>query len=185
MKTIKTAIIAAGFAMLAAAPVLAEPTPGNYAFVNLPAVVQNSAAGKAAAAEMESKGKQFQAELAKEDKALEAATAAFEKDRPSMDRETYEKRYNELKARNQKAEGVLNDRKRALQFARLSSRDKITREAIKIIADMTKEKGYAAVFTQEAVILAADNLDITKEVTTRLDNKVSKISVDWSGGKKK
>jgi outer membrane protein len=185
MKTIKTAIIAAGFAMLAAAPALAEPTPGNYAFVNLPAVVQNSAAGKAAAAEMEGKGKQFQAELAKEDKALEAAKAAFEKDRPGMDRATYEKKYNELQARFQKAEAILRDRKRALQYARLSSRDKITDEANKIIQGMAEEKGYAAVFTQEAVIMAAKNLDITQEVITRLDGKVGKISVDWSGGVKK
>ena len=57
MKTLKTALIAAGFAVLAASPALADPTPGNYAFVNLPAVLQDSAAGKAASAEMESKGK--------------------------------------------------------------------------------------------------------------------------------
>ena len=93
-----------------------------------------------------------------------------------MDRPTYEKKYNELSARVQKAEGILRDRKRALQFARLSTRDKITREAVKVIADLTKEKGYAAVFTQEAVILAAENLDITKEVVARLDSKVSKIT---------
>ncbi|MEZ0259990.1 MAG: OmpH family outer membrane protein [Alphaproteobacteria bacterium] len=185
MKTIKTAIIAAGFAVLAAAPALAEPTPGNYAFVNLPAVVQNSAAGKAANAEMEIKGKQFQAELAKEDKALDEAKAAFEKEFPNMDRPTYETKRKELQSRIDKAEGILRDRKRALQFAKLSSRDKITTEANKIIAAMAEEKNYAAVFTQEAVILAARDLDITKEVISRLDSKVSKITVDWSGGVKK
>ena len=185
MKTIKTVIITAGFALMAAVPALADPTPGNYAFVNLPAVVQNSAAGKAANAEMESKGKQFQAELAKEDQSLDAAKAAFEKEFPSMDRPTYEKKRKELQARIEKAEGILRDRKRALQFARLSSRDKITTEANKIIEAMAEEKGYSAVFTQEAVILAAKNLDITREVISRLASKVSKIAIDWSGGVKK
>lgn len=185
MKTLKIVMIAAAFAMMAAAPALADPVAGNYAFVNLNAVVNDSAAGKAADAEIESKGKQYQAELAKEDKTLEAAKTAFEAERPKLDRDAYEKKYNELQSKFVKAEGMLRDRKRALSFARLSSRDKIMREAVKVIADITKEKGYSAVFTQEAVVLAADNLDITKDVIARLDSKVSKISVDWSGGVKK
>lgn len=185
MKTIKTAIIAAGFAMMVAAPALAQTATGNYGYVSLPTIVQASAAGKAAAVEMENKGKQFQVELAKEDKALEAAKAAFEKERPSMDRATYEKKYNELQARFQKAESILRDRKRALQYARVSSREKIAHEAGEIIKAIAKEKGYAAVFTQEAVIVGDDSIDITKEVITRLDGKLSKISVDWSGGVKK
>lgn len=185
MKTIKTAIIAAGFAMLAASPVLADTASASYGYVSLPAVVQASAAGKAVTAEIESKGKQFQAELAKEDKALEEAKAAFEGERPKMDRETYEKKYNELQARFQKAEGILRDRKRALQYARASSREKIAREAGDIITAIAKEKGYTTIFTQDAVIVRDEKLDITKEVIARLDAKVSKISVDWSGGVKK
>lgn len=183
MKTFKTAIVAAGFAIMAAAPALAET--GNYAFVNLGAVVQKSAAGKAADAEIDSKGKQYQAELAKEDKNLEAAKAAFEADRAKMDREQYEKKYTEMQTKFMKAEGMLRERKRALQYARVSSNEKIAREAGEIIKAIAKEKGYVAVFTQDAAIVRDDTLDITAEVITRLDSKVSKVPVDWSGGIKK
>ena len=56
---------------------------------------------------------------------------------------------------------------------------KVRREATKIVAHIAKSKKYAAVFTQNAVLLSDPSLDLTDEVIKTMDKKVKKMKIDW------
>ena len=43
---------------------------------------------------------------------------------------------------------------------------------------MSKEKGYNLVVTRQSVVIANKEADITTEVLSRLDKKISKIALD-------
>jgi Skp family chaperone for outer membrane proteins len=79
---------------------------------------------------------------------------------------------------------MVQEKKKTLDDAYGRSMGKLRAEAAKIIAEVAKERGYSAVFTQDAVIMAAEDLDMTDEVIARLNKNVKKIPVEWTGKKK-
>ena len=159
----------------------AAETPANtYGFVNINRVMHDCAAGKAIRAELDGKGQQFQSELSKENQTLSAARQEFEKLRGSISQTDAEKKMRELEGKYAQADKLLQQRRHQLNKAGNASFAQLKKAAVDIILSMSKERGYAAVFSQESVILAAQEFDITDEVIKRLNDKVKKIAIDWS-----
>lgn len=190
MKDFRSIILAAGLFMALAAsahaatpPATATTTatqPGSYAFVNLNRVMHDCTAGEAIRKELDAKGQQFQAEMTKENQSLSSARQDFEKVRGTLPQADAEKKWHELEGKYAQADKMLQERRHTLNRAGSGSFAELKKAAIDIILDMSKENNYAAVFSQELVILAADQYDITDKVISRLNDKVKKITVDWS-----
>lgn len=186
MNKFKAAIIAGvALASLAASPaVYAETHPRNFAIVDMNKVMREAAAGDQIRTELNAKSKQFHTELENQDKTLSAQKEALAKSRESMTEDAFEKKVKELQGKYGEAERLLQERRRTLDVVSNTSRNKLLTEATKLIADIAKEKGYSAVFTQEAVLLAEPDLDITDEVVKRMNNSVKKIAIDWNAANK-
>ncbi len=188
MKNFSSIILAAGLIMALAFPASAatQPAaapatqPSGYAFVNLNRVMHDCTAGEAIRKELDAKGQQFQAELTKENQALSSARQDFEKVRGTLPQAEAEKKWHELEGKYAQADKMLQERRHTLNRAGSSSFAELKKATINIILEMSKENNYAAVFSQESVILAADQYDITDKVISRLNDKVKKIAVDWS-----
>lgn len=186
MKMVKTSIIAA--VMLAtfgfSAASRAETHPVSYAVVDMNKVMREATAGDGIRTELNAKSKQFHTELENQDKKLTAEKEALAQKRAGMTAEDFEKKVKELQGKYGNAERMLQERRRTLDVASNTSRNKLLTEATKIIADIAKEKGYVTVFTQEAVLLAEPELDITDEVVKRMNTSVKKIVIDWNAANK-
>jgi outer membrane protein len=186
MNKFKAAIIAGvALASLAGSPaVYAETHPRNFAIVDMNKVMREAAAGDQIRTELNAKSKQFHTELENQDKTLSAQKEALAKSRESMTEDAFEKKVKELQGKYGEAERLLQERRRTLDVVSNTSRNKLLTEATKLIADIAKEKGYSAVFTQEAVLLAEPDLDITDEVVKRMNTSVKKIAIDWNAANK-
>jgi Skp family chaperone for outer membrane proteins len=182
----KNIILALGIFALFAFPSQAR-AENTYGFVNMVRVVQDCDAGKALRKELEVKGQQFQAELSSENKKLSQERQAFEQKRGTMSKEDADTQMRALESKYATADKMLRDRREQWSRAVAASSAELKQAAVDIILALSKERNYAAVFSQESVILAASEYDITDEVIKRLNDKVKKVAVDWtaSQGKKK
>jgi len=185
MKNFMNTVLSAGFVLLLALPLPAAaatetPAANTYAFVNINQVMHDSEAGATIRKELDGKGQQFQAELSKENKDLSALRQEFEKGKASLAPADAEKKMRELESKYAAADKMLQERRHMLNRAGSASFAALKKEAVGIIIELSKEKGYSAVFSQESVILAADEYDITEEVIKRLNAKVKRIPIDWS-----
>lgn len=183
MKHFMKTVLSAGFVLLLAlpAPAAAAETPASsYAFVNINSVMRDSEAGTAIRKELDGKGQQFQAELSKENKTLSAERQEFEKGKTGLSQADAEKKMRELESKYAAADKMLQERRHTLNRAGSVSFAALRKETVDIIVSLSKERGYSAVFSQESVILAADEYDITDEVIKRLNAKVKRIPIDWT-----
>ncbi len=186
MNKFKAAIVAGvAFAALAVSSgAFAETHPMTFAVVDMNKVMREATAGDDIRTELNAKSKQFHTELENQDKTLSAQKEALAKSRESMTEDAFEKKVKELQNKYGDAERLLQERRRTLDVASNTSRNKLLTEATKVIADIAKERGYSTVFTQEAVLLAEPELDITAEVVTRMNKTVKKIAIDWNAANK-
>lgn len=183
MKDWKKIMIAAGAVavLTAATPALAETGPSiAYGIVDMGQVLQQSEAAKGILAEMEKKRKEYQDQIEKEETKLRVDEEAIIKQRDTVTKDEFEKKRKAFEEKVMNAQKLVQGRKHTLDQAFGESMAKLKTESAKIVSDIAKEKGYAAVFTQEAVIIATRDMDITEEVVKRLNKDVKKIAVDWS-----
>lgn len=179
MKHLKNALMAVGLmTFVAAAPAMAADSP-QYGFVDMGKVVQKTDAAKGIFTELEGKRKEYQEQIKKEEDALEASQNEIKSLREKLSAEEFGKKAKEWDAKFQSGQKMVQEKKHTLDEAYGRSMMKLREEAAKIIAEVAKEKGYSAVFTQDAVIMASQELDITEEVITRMNKNVKKIAVEW------
>lgn len=186
MNKLKSAIFAGlAVAALAVSSVAnAETHALTYAVVDMNKVMREATAAEGIRTELNAKSKLFHTELENQDKSLSAEKEALAKSRDSMTSDAFEKKVKELQNKYGSAERLLQERRRTLDVASNTSRTRLLTEATKIIADVARERGYATVFTQEAVLLAQPELDITDEVVKRMNTSVKKIAIDWNAANK-
>lgn len=179
MKNVKLAVIAAVLCVLMALPSQAR-AEYVYGFVNLSRVMHDCEAGQGLRKELETKGQQFQAELSKENKTLSAERQQFEASRAALPKEQADEKLRQLEAKYAAADRLQRDRGKTWSRAAAIANAEIKKATVDIILALSKERNYAAVFSQDSVILAASEFDITDEVIKRLNQKMKKVSVDWS-----
>lgn len=181
-KTIRLTAFALGLSVLTAfsAPAVAAEQPLSLAIVDMNRVMHKAVAAEAIRKEVGVKYKQFQAEIDKMEKELHTDKEALDKKMAGMSEAEREKQEKAFRARIDKIERLMQERKQTLTTANNSSMRKLMEEVTKILGDMAKKKSYDAILTQEAVILAAKTMDITDEVLERLNKDVKKIDIDWS-----
>lgn len=179
MKTLKHAVLAGFLCALMALPAQAR-AEYVYGFVNLSRVMHDCEAGQGLRKELEAKGQQFQAELSKENKTLSAERQQFEAARASLPKEQAAAQLLALESKYAAADRLQRDRGKTWSRAAAVANAEIKKATVDIILTLSKERNYAAVFSQDSVILAASEFDITDEVIKRLNQKMKKVSVDWS-----
>lgn len=181
-KTIRLTALALCMAVLTAfsAPAFAAEQPLSFAIVDMNKIMHKAVAAEGIRKDVGVKYKQFQAEIDKMEKQLHADKEALDKKMASLSEAEREKQEKAFRARIDKIERLMQDRKQTLTSANNNSMRKLMEEVTKILGEIAKAKGYDAILTQEAVILAAKTMDITEEVLTRLNKDVKKIDIDWS-----
>jgi Skp family chaperone for outer membrane proteins len=156
------------------APPKPFPQGAKVAFVNLQAVFQLSADGKAAAAKVQSLTSQKQAQIAERQKLLQAnqqklqtgGTLMNEQSRAQLEKEI-EKLTRELERFQQDAQAELNDLQQELN-------DGFQKKLFPVLQKMAEEKGLHMLFSaaDAGLIWADEGLNLTEEAVKRLDGGV-------------
>lgn len=190
MRHIKTMIIAAGAIALAgmASPAIAEAPaqgsiPQTYAFVDMSQVMHKATAAKAVIDELNSRSEKIIADINKKQQAIVSERDALTKQRGTLTKEEF---MPKAKALEEKYDALLKSREESKsQFGQVER--KALQDVRKVIGDVIEEVAqqhkFAAVFSRDAVIIGAKDLDITDEVITRMNASGKKVAVDWSASK--
>jgi Skp family chaperone for outer membrane proteins len=156
------------------APPKPFPQGAKVAFVNLQAIFQLSADGKAAGAKVQSLTTQKQAQIAERQKVLAAnqqklqtgGTLMNEQARGQLEKEI-EKQTRELERFQQDAQAELNDMQVELN-------DGFQKKLFPVLQKMADEKGLHMLFSaaDAGLIWADEGLNLTEEAVKRLDGGV-------------
>lgn len=168
------------FAADAAATAAAAPAAPTFGVVDMNKVLQTTNAAKDVISQMESKRKEFQAQIAKEEEGLRTMEKDLAKQKETLAKEAFEEKYKALQEKFVQEQKMVQDRKRILDQAFSGALSNLRRESAKVVAGIAKDKHYSAVLTQDAVMISVPELDITDLVIEQMNKDVKKIPVDWS-----
>ena len=186
MKTIRLIVLVMGIMVMGspALPALAANDPAaavqSFGVVDMNKIMQTTDAAKNIFSQMEEKRKEYQTQISKEEGALRAAEQEIIKQKDGLSKDEFEKKRKEFEEKVISGQKLVRDRKRILDQAFNGSMVSLRSEAIKIVAEVAKERNYSAVFTQDAVMISTPSLDMTGMVIELMNKSVKKILVDWS-----
>ncbi len=170
------ALVAALLAVPAAAQADQKYT---FGVIDMARVMKETDAAKGIFSALESKRSEYEKQIQKEGDTL----AQLEKDivakKSKMSEEEFNKARKDFEDKLVKAQKMVQERKQTLDKGMADGINQLRKAAAEITADVAKERGYASVLTQEAVVLAEPSLDVTDEVVKRLNAKVKKIDIKW------
>lgn len=180
---IKRSLILTGLMMALSAPVQAAEGGQTFGIVDMNKVMQTTTAAKEIFSQLEDKRKEYQANISKEEETLRSAEQALIKQKDSLAKDAFDKKRTEFEGKVIEGQKLVQDRKRTLDQAFNGSMNSLRNEAAKIVAEIAKEKGYSAVFTEDAVMISTPDLDITDMVIERMNKNTKKIPIDWNAAK--
>lgn len=187
MKSIKTTVTTALFAaaMAFAAPAMAADTPApaagaTFAFVDMTRVLHDTDAAKAIVSQLQNKRKEYQGLIAKEEAALHATNDELIKKKDTLSKEELQSRGLALEKKVADWKHTMVERDHILEYAVADATNALRREAVKIVANIAKERSYSAVFTQDAVMISTPELDLTDLVIAQMNKSVKKVTLDWN-----
>jgi outer membrane protein len=166
--------------LFAAAPAFADTAPQqSFAIVDTGRVLQSSKAAKSVSDALDAKRKEFAAQIGKEQDSLRADGQKLQKAAPTLSKEQGTERLKAFHEKEFNLQKMVQNREILIEKALNQSMTKLRDATRDVVGEIAKEKGFAAVLTQDAVMLSVPQMDITTEVVKRLDDKVKSIPIDW------
>ncbi len=156
-----------------------EITPYTFALVDVNKVMLKSKAAKSLLKQLDEKRALFHKKLVKEEKKLKEEEKEIISKREKMTKDEFKKKRQSFGKKVLDAQKKVQNNKVILDRGFNTYMNKLRMEATKIVAKIAKNKKYAAVFTQNAVLLSDPSLDITSQVVKTMNKEVKDIKVDW------
>ena len=163
------------------APVAQPPSPpkpfpqgAKMAFVNLQAVFQLSADGKAAAAKVQSLTSQKQAQIAERQKVLQANQQKLQTGGTLMNEQSRGQLEKDIERQQRELERFQQDAQAELQDLQAELNDAFQKKLFPVLTKMAEEKGLHMLFSAADAgrIWADEGLKLTEEAVKRLDGGV-------------
>jgi Skp family chaperone for outer membrane proteins len=163
------------------APVAQPPSPpkpfpqgAKMAFVNLQAVFQLSADGKAAAAKVQSLTSQKQAQIAERQKVLQANQQKLQTGGTLMNEQARGQLEKDIERQQRELERFQQDAQAELQDLQTELNDGFQKKLFPVLQKMAEEKGLQMLFSaaDAGLIWADEGLNLTEEAVKRLDGGV-------------
>lgn len=147
------------------------------AVLDVERVMRDSKAGKALQDQIDSTRSANQKKDREAEDALRAADRQLRDQRALLSAEAYAKKRDELQTRLTTLQRDFDARRKRLQQAMGQAWNQISEALAEVTADLATEQKIDIVVSKASTVLLANELDITAEVLTRLDAKLSKVTL--------
>jgi outer membrane protein len=182
-KTFALAIMAS---VLAVSPALASGAAttkaaqeGNkIAVIDVQYLVSNSKAGKSIRAQLDKKRDLYRKEIEKREADMNKEAKALSEQQGKLSKEEFGKKYAALNDKAKAGQKEVFERTKAFEKAYIDSLEKLREHIVKIVADISGKNNIALVLNRQEVVLVDAKMDLTKQVLTQLDAKVTTIPVN-------
>jgi Skp family chaperone for outer membrane proteins len=150
------------------------PQGAKMAFVNLQAVFQLSADGKAAAAKVQSLTTQKQTQIAERQKVLQANQQKLQTGGTLMNEQARGQLEKDVEKQTRELERFQQDAQAELQDLQVELNDGFQKKLFPVLQKMAEEKGLQMLFSaaDAGLIWADEGLNLTEEAVKRLDGGV-------------
>ena len=156
-------------------PSVARAAAPNIGIVDVEKILAESKAAQDLQQQLQSKKESFQKEFSGKEKELKATEDSLLKEKDSLSAEEFAKKRKAYEESIMETRKLFQKRRNSLDQGLANAMGELRKHIVQATADVASEKGYDVVLTRESVLIAANTLDITKDVLTKLDAKVSKI----------
>jgi Skp family chaperone for outer membrane proteins len=168
------------FAVLA---ILAFSIPAQaetkIAVVNIQKVMQDSTAAKSVREQLKSRQGSFESEMKKKEEDLRKQDQELSKQRSVLAPDAFEQKLREFREKASAAQKDVQAKKNQLDKAFGQALNDIQKSVFDIVGAISKEKGLNAVIPTSQMLYADPALDITGEVTSRLNKQLPNVSVKF------
>jgi outer membrane protein len=172
---------AAALALAHALPAAAADAPAaaatqqSAAVVNVQQIMRDSTAAQNVRQQLEEKSKAFQAEISKKQEQLQKEEQELGKQRSVLSKSAFEEKARAFGKKATEAQKDAQSKKALLDSAFERALNDIQKAVTDIIAEMAREKGFLTAIPSSQTLYYDSKLDITSDVLSRLNQKLSKL----------
>jgi len=139
---------------------------------------RQSAYGKAKLAQLEAETKALAAENRQIESGLVKEELALTKERPTMEKSAFKAKATAFDTKVVAIRKAQDGKARALTGRREELRKAFFKEVLPILTDIVRERGAVVVLQNRAVVLSADQIDITDEAIAKIDARLLPTAPD-------
>jgi Skp family chaperone for outer membrane proteins len=173
------ALSSSALAQAAAAPPLPQgPTIPGACIISIEGAVAGSTVGKYVDSRLQQIVQQVQAELGGERTAIENEGRTLESQRSTLDQNTLEQRGAALQVRANALQRKAQLRDREVQATEQKALARVGQEMEPLIRQAYAQKNCSVLLQRSAVVIANSNMDITPQVVTALNGKITQFPFD-------
>ncbi len=145
--------------------------------VDMTQIMREAKAAKQVQTAVQTEMNDYSKEVAKREDDLKTLRDALERQRTVLAPDAFNAKSQEYQERYTALDRDVQSKRQAMQQSYSEAMTKIENEALQIIADVAKERKANMVVAKAALLYLADGIDVTAEVTHRLDEKLPSIPV--------
>jgi outer membrane protein len=167
-------------ALLAAAPAVAQqglPQP-VIVVVDMTQIMRDSKAAKDIQTQVQKEMDNYSREVSLKENDLKAMRDDLERQRTILAPEVFSARSQDYQQRYATLDHDVQVKRQEMQQSYSDAMTKVESTALQIVADVAKEKKATMVVAKAALLYMDDGLDVTSEVTKRLDEKMPTMAVN-------
>jgi len=146
-------------------------------FVDFKYILNESTAGKKAQNALKSKLNNGLKNLEEKEKKIQEEEKKIISQKKIITPDEYKKKINELRLKVQSLQKERNSLLETVAKQRAKARNELLKNLNPIIKDYMNEKQIRMVIDKKSLLLADENLDLTKEIMTRLNKKLKSIKL--------
>jgi outer membrane protein len=145
--------------------------------VDMTQIMREAKAAKDVQAQVERQMDAYSKEVEREEGELKKLRDDLERQRTALAPELFNQRSQEYQQRYTALDHDVQVKRQALQQNYSDAMTRVENVAMQIIADVAKERKATMVVAKAALLYMNDGMDVTQDVTKRLDNKLPTMAV--------
>ncbi|HUK60426.1 MAG TPA: OmpH family outer membrane protein [Stellaceae bacterium] len=167
-------------ALVAAAPARAQPALPQpvIVVVDMTQIMRDSKAAKDVQAQVQKEMDGYSREVSLKENDLKTLRDELERQRTVLAPEVFNARSQDYQQRYAALDHDVQVKRQEMQQSYSDAMTKVENSALQIVADVAKERKATMVVAKAALLYMDDGLDMTAEVTKRLDEKVPSMAVN-------
>jgi len=166
------------FNAVLSSPAVGDQLPATVAaVVDYQHVLQEAAASKSIAEQMDQRRKVYQDEIAEQEKRLFEAERELSKQRSVLSEDAVSARQQELEAEVQAVRELTQKRRQELEQVSAEAVSKVELALFEVLTSIAEMRGLNVVLPTSQVLFFSRQIDITEEVLAELDATLSEVPV--------
>lgn len=151
----------------------------EIAILDVDRIVKESKAMKYIQETVSKQQDKYQKEVTKKQQELETEQKRVEGKKSLLSEEAFAKEVKDFENKIDELKTFVDRRQNSLKKASLDAMSKVNEKVKEIITDISKEKNIDVLVPSSQALYYKENLDISEEVLTKLNKKITKVSIKF------